>query len=351
MIPQTSRSRSILGMRIAAPALALAAAMLLSGCSGDDGKKAGEAEETPLQKYFAAIAGEDEYTQEKFDEEMAKTEELVAQCMTKEGFEYIPNSSGGGVVISNTTEEDGDSGPEWGSIEFAKQYGYGIIDWPGMDEADAEEPDDGTDYTDPNEEYINSLSESEQQAFYDTLYGQGPDESEMNEDGSYEYNWETAGCQGWAENQVREDSGGILAAYEDPEFADLFEGMNNLSMQFYDAEQASPEMQAINTSWNACMTKSGISEFDNPNQPYDTLIEEYNELMPEDGDMSKADKSAVDAFKSREIETAVADATCKKNIKYDEQILKLSNAAEQEFVDENKAQLDALVAKYGAKKN
>ncbi|MGR4010882.1 hypothetical protein [Leucobacter sp. 1207-22] len=346
MTPQTNRFT--IGRRFALPAVTIAAALLLTGCSGNDGKVK-EAEESPLQKYLSVLYDEDQFTQEKLDAEMAKTEELVAECMTKEGFEYTPSKSGGGMVIMNSEDEGESEGPEWGSLEFAKEYGYGIVNWPGMDDA-PEEPEDPSAYEDPNEDYVNSLSESEQAAYYETLYGAGPDESEINEDGSYEYRWQDSGCQGWAQNEINESNGGVNAAFEDPEFAELFTEMNEVHMPFYDDTQASPEVQALNTSWNACMTKAGISEFASPNSVFEVLNNEYYALMPEDGDMSKADKGEVDKFQAREIETAVADITCKEQVKYDAEIQKLTNAAEQEFIDANKPQLDALVAKYGAKK-
>lgn len=328
-----------------APVLTLSAAMLLSGCTGGTGTDATEVEEGPLQQYLSALYDENEFTQEKLDEQNAKSEALIAECMTKEGFEYQPNTGNAGVAYG--PESDSDE-PEWGSVEFAEQYGYGISSWPGADDV----PEDMEEYVDPNQDYVSSLSQSEQDAFYETLYGK-QDESEFDEDGSYEYDWKTAGCQGAAQHEVQDEQGGSQAAYEDPQFAELFEAMNTVYEPFYGEDtSSSPELAKLNEQWFSCMADAGIDEFASPTEASQKLSEESNELYTggSEEEYSEPDADQLDAFTKREIEVAVADATCKKQVDYDQKLQKLTFAAEQEFIDEHRAELDALVAQYGVKK-
>ncbi|WP_053388017.1 hypothetical protein [Leucobacter japonicus] len=330
---------------ILAPALALAAAVALSGCTGGASDASSEDEAVgPLQQYLSALYDENEFTQEKLDEQNAKTEALIAECMTKEGFEYQPNTNNGSVMYSSET--DGDE-PEWGSVEFAEQYGYGITSWPGGDEA----MDDMEEYVDPNGTYLESLSESERDAFYETLYGP-QDESALDEDGSYEYDWTTAGCQGAAQHEIQDEQGGSQAAYEDPQFAELFEAMNTVYEPFYGEETNSPEVAELDQQWASCMADRGVDEFTSPNTAAQEVSEESNALYSGGGEdeYSEPDQEQLDAFKKREIEVAVADATCKKQVEYDRKLQKLTFAAEQDFIDEHRAELDALVAQYGVKK-
>lgn len=329
----------------AASTLAVAAAMLLSGCTGGASDASPEDEAVgPLQQYLSALYDENEFTQEKLDEQNAKSEALIAECMTKEGFEYQPSTNSGSVMYSSDT--DGDE-PEWGSLEFAEQYGYGITSWPGDDEAE----EDVEEYVDPNGTYLESLSESEREAFYETLYGP-QDESALDEDGSYEYDWKTAGCQGAAQHELQDAQGGSQAAYEDPQFAELFEAMNAVYEPFYSEEANAPEVADLDQQWASCMADRGIDEFTSPNTAAQEVSEESNALYSGGGEdeYSEPDQEQLAAFKKREIEVAVGDATCKKQVDYDQKLQKLTFAAEQEFIDEHRSELDALVAQYGVKK-
>ncbi|SJN12715.1 hypothetical protein FM113_15650 [Leucobacter sp. 7(1)] len=333
------------------PAALAIAALALTGCSGDSGKaESGAAyEEGPLGKYMSALWDDEAMTQEKFDAENLKTEELVAACMTKEGFEYEPNTNSGGVV---TMSEEDSEGPEWNSEEFAKEYGYGIVDFPGGGAMAG--PDD--EYVDPNQKYIDSLSESEQAAFYETLHGPGPTEEEMaamEEGGSFTSDWTREGCYGAARHETQQDSPGGMAAYEDPEFAELFESMNAVYETVYSEDKLNPEIEQTNRDWSDCMAEAGYPDLTDPMTAQNGLSEEYyaSQGMGEDGgEIKEPTQKEKDAFQEREIEMATADFTCKKELKYEEKQQKVLFAAEQKFVDENKAALDALIAKHGVKK-
>lgn len=334
--------------RLLLPAALAATALLLTACSGGSGSgDSKEPELGPLSKYTEALFDGEEYTQEKFDKQQLEVEELVAACMTKEGFEYTPNPANGGMAMATEGEADG---PEWGSEEFAKQYGYGIIDWPGREAMEAQTDDE--EYVDLNADYVMSLSESEQNAYYEALHGPQPTEEEMlemEENESYEYNWETAGCYGAAQHEVQEDFSGYQAASEDPQYADLFTAMNEVWNVIYDEENPHEDVSKLNREWSDCMAEANLSEFSTPNAATQILYDEYEALQNPGGNDEYVEPSKADQkkFQEREIEVAVADAACKKKLSYDDQVTKLQFDIEQKFVDEHKAELDAMIAQYG----
>jgi hypothetical protein len=340
-----------LPQRVSIPALALfaAAALALTGCSGGKSGTDATAEDGPLSKYLSALWDGEEYTQEKLDAETKQTEELVAECMSTEGFEYTPDVQNGGTIYSSEEDE----GVEWGSEEFAKQYGYGIVSWPGMEDM----PEDtGEEYIDPNQDYVEALSESEQQAYYEALHGPSPTEEEiaaMDEDGGYEYDWTKNGCYGAAQHEVQSETNGGMAAYEDPEFEDLFESSNQLYEALWSEDSPNEDVLKLNREWADCMADAGYDGFSSPMLAQQAMSDEYNELqMPdgEDGEWQEPSKADQKEFQEREIEVALADQGCKGKIGYDDGLLKIQFDLEQKFVDEHKAELDALVAKHGVEK-
>lgn len=329
------------------PATLAAAALLLTACSGgDSGGK--QPDEGPLSKYMNELFEGEEFSQEMFDKQQLETEELIAACMTNEGFEYTPNPSTGGVMMTSEGESDG---PEWGSEEFAKQYGYGIIDWPGRDDEEALPEED--EYVDLNADYVASLSESESNAYYEALHGPEPTEEEMlamEEDESYEYDWETAGCYGAAQHEVEQATNSYQAASEDPQYADLFTAMNDVFTVLYDETNLHDEAAKLNREWVDCMSEAGLGEFTSPDAAQQVLYDEYNTLQTPEGEegewveLSKADQKK---FQEREVAVAVADTACKQQLSYDDKLTQLQFELEQTFVDEHKAELDAMIAQYG----
>lgn len=338
--------------RVSAPALALlsAATLVLTGCTGGGESGSATLEDGPLSKYLSALWDGEEYTQEKLDAETKQTEELVAACMQKEGFEYTPNLQNGGTIYS---PEEGEE-IAWDSLEFAEQYGYGIIDWPGMGEMQEEDPEE---YVDPNQDYVEALSESEQQAYYEALHGPGLTEEEMaameEGDGGYEWDWTKNGCYGAAQHEIQSDADNGMAAYEDPEFTDLFDAANEMWNEVYDEENPSDGVADLNREWADCMADAGHDGFTSPNAVQNALYEEYDQLqMPdgEDGEWQELGEADKKKFQEREIELALADRSCKQKVGYEDGVMKIQFDLEQKFVDAHKAELDALVAKHGVEK-
>lgn len=92
-------------MRTTSPLATIAAIALvftLAGCSGSGGGELSY-EDSPLSKYLMASTGSElsrEEQQKQADEQQRKQEELVAQCMSREGFEYTPNTDNGSTVVA-----------------------------------------------------------------------------------------------------------------------------------------------------------------------------------------------------------------------------------------------------------
>ncbi|KAM9863605.1 hypothetical protein ACI1US_00535 [Leucobacter sp. BZR 635] len=327
-------------------AIAAALALTLAGCSSKPGSGK-ELEEGPLQKYMSAMWDDSEFSEEKYAEQDREIEDLVAVCMQDEGFEYKPNvQTSGGFVSFDDDEID------FNSKEFAEQYGYGAMTNPWNEQAEQEEPEE---YVDPNGDYYESLSESERMAWDEALYGVQPTEEEWAEIEAsgepYMPDPSEQGCYGTANDKVRSSTDNYQEAMEDPEFAELFEDMQNVYMEM----ESSDEMQKLNSDWASCMADSGYPDFKTPADGANSIYEAQQELfgwnteLAEGEDYKEPSKDEQDKLKKLEIETAVADFECKDKFDYNDKSSKFMIDIEQKFVDENKAKLDAMLAKYSVK--
>ena len=337
--------------RVAAIGLGLIVA--LTGCSaggGASGNAGGStdkktADEGPLQKYISALDESSDFSEETMNKAQAATEALIAECMSKEGFEYEPFD--GSYSIAADPAPSG--APEEGTLEYAEQYGYGLSDSPGREQTETELDDQPEVPVDPNAEYFESLSESEQAAFTETMYGSSPDEPA---DPDAVYDWKQAGCQGAAQHEVEKDASGATGAWADPANAELFESIGAVYTKYTNPENPAPETIILNEEWASCMAEAGFSDYGSPDDAVAALLSELNALSGTGAeDEAPVEPSAEDtaAFTKHEIEVAVADVKCNEKVGYDAEIKRLNDAAEQEFVDEHKAELDALLAKYATK--
>ncbi len=126
---------------------------------------------------------------------------------------------------------------------------------------------------DPNEQYVQSLSDSEQEAYCVALYGEMTYDEEFDYEfgGGIEYG---DGCYDQAYEQVyAEDS--MISVWEDPQFEDLVLAMEEM----YSGNIDSPEMAALDAEWSACMGRAGYSDMkvrtDAQDMVYDQLFELY----------------------------------------------------------------------------
>ncbi|MFS0712405.1 hypothetical protein ABC195_00870 [Microbacterium sp. 2P01SA-2] len=310
-------------LRWAAPA-AVGLVLAMAGCTAADGS-ADSTEESPLSEYFSAFYGgemSEEEQQAHFEKQNKEREELIAQCMQDEGFEYIPAPAN--MSFSSGTEWK----PE--DRDFVAQWGYGAVKYP---DADAQvEPEQVT--PDPNSDYVMALSESEQMAYYEALYGPSPSEEEMSEDGSYEYNWETSGCHGWADHELNGDD-----PMQSDEFADVMDAIT----KFYETSATLPAMADLDREWAECMDAAGYPGFAAQADAQNSIYEELNGVY-ENSTETGPDQATMDEIHEREVELALADLDCRKETDYRAKYQKAQFEAEEQFIADHKAELDAMKA-------
>ncbi|MDJ0350117.1 hypothetical protein [Cryobacterium sp. PH29-G1] len=315
-------------MRYRALFKAVAAAAFLSltlaGCSADKANAKLDPAESPLSKYMSAMY-------EGFDEETGialqkDQEELIATCMADEGFDYVP------VDTSQYNGMMSDDGEEYGTKKWVAENGYGMSQSP---EQIAEQQEQGEAFVDPNQDYVMSLSEGEQAAYYEVLYGVTPTEDELGEGGSYEYDWETSGCQGVASHEANGDQ----PSPED--HAELYDAISAM----YESAQTSPALVKLDAEWSACMADAGYANFSKKADAQEAISTAMNTLY-ESATESAPDEKALADLRDEELAQAMVDYTCTEDLKYTEASTKVQFDLEEQFIIDHKTELDALIADY-----
>ena len=343
--PTTARQRTITTRALL---LGTALAVGLSGCGGGDGETP-SSDESPmgaLDKMF-------EETWADFDEEASnrqqmEVEELVAECMSGLGFEYIPVDYSA-MNSSMSMSVEGDDIP-WGTLEFAEQWGYGITTNPWEEEA-PEEPSPGEEFVDPNQAITENMSETELNAYYAALWGEQSMEEMDPEEEWVEPSWEEQGCFGEAQHEVYGDSYGMGG--EDDPFADLMEEMNRM----WESMATDDRLLATESEWATCMADAGHPNLAKVGDAESVIYEQvdpiwenaYSDMSP---DATEEDYMAVEAsiqeqlaaITDEEIALAVDDYTCREDVGYDDAYTEVNLALQQEFYDTHKAELEEWIA-------
>lgn len=343
--------------RIAVAGLMTAALTLtLTGCGG--GGKPHGASATPelgaIDQLWQDASKGDDQSQDESNAQQMRVEELVAQCMAEQGFEYTPvdySQMGGGKAIDPATDDDV---PEWGTLEFAKQYGYGQTTNPYGDAVTDPATEGGDAWVDPNQAYTESMSETEIAAYQAALYGEQPNFTTDEEWENWNPTWEQQGCQGWAQHEVNPD----LFGNTDPDknkWADLEAEMTTM----YESITSDPRLAKVTDEWVSCMADAGYPGLatidDGQNQiseKVNTVYEKndpWSELGPDaTQEQYDAAQKQIDALLSditdEEIATATADYTCRDKVDYQDTYNKVNTDLQKQFYDAHKADLEAYVA-------
>ncbi|WGD37380.1 hypothetical protein [Lysinibacter sp. HNR] len=324
-----------------------AAALLLAGCSGASDKKT--AEDSPLAAYLSTLYGDSSsFDQKSIDQEQKKIEDAVAVCMAEEGFEYTPFT---GNVMVLSADDDFYTG--MGTLEWAEKNGYG---YTTFSTTNTDGSGDETQEMNPNDEYVESLSEGEQEAYYLALHGEPVEEprEEDLEEGSEpvvsEYDWETAGCYGKASHEVQ----GTEDPSQDPEYKDLFDELYSL----YSKSTQDPKVIKAQQEWANCMADAGYPDLKEQGDAQNLVQEKQSALYgyadapegtSEEWEPSLPTVEQQDEVKEYEIQVAVADFKCGEKTNSAQVQLDAQFALEEEFIAKNKAKLDAMLAQYGKK--
>ncbi len=371
----TSRPGRFLTLTSVATALVLVGSACATSTGGADGNtdttaEAGAAEvvaeyQSPIGDFlgYSNDFGSDE-SQAKQRELERAAEEKIAACMRAEGFEYTPIDYSQFEEFSLEDEE-----LPWGSKAWVDKYGFGIsTQWFSQDSVGPNlvghnYPEFGPDSSsDPNEEYLNTLSEGEQQAYYAALYGNddGPEidpglsDEEMDAlfEEYYNEDYVPTGCANTAwEDQYSEAD--FEAFYT--EFGDI---LDDMEARF----EADPRVAEIKAKTEACVTEKGFT-FTDENDVYndieqrmenlqvggnfadpfngvdpDSLTEdEINAMLQEANRLSDEDKALLAEVQDYELRLAASVFECGGSFFGAEspELMEIRIELEQQFLDEN----------------
>jgi hypothetical protein len=334
-------------------AVALIAVLALAGCgNGPDGSPvAGDhkGDKSPLAEYmgdgFSSSGGTFRVTragggQQPSEEELAKqrkVEDATVACMKAAGFEYVavPPEQNPKSKFSDAFSLPAD--------EFAKQYGYGIstIDWSKA----------GQDDDDANAKIRKALSPAAQKAYDKALNGPnaGPNGAivAMPADGGKDTGKLDLGCRGKAVESVYGKNQDRAADFK--KFESLFKDLQALTKRI----ESDQSVVDATTAWADCLADAGHAGFkkvDDPRQQVQTKLDALTGTKPPakgkgmtlvgPPSFDKVDSAKLAELRRFEIDLAVADQKCKQ-AKYDDAYKKVQYAAEQEFVDQHKAELES----------
>ena len=337
-----------------------------SGSSGlpfwDENRKMNDTSgySSPISEALGYDGSKDAATQQaEFRQQDQKRQEAVAECMQAEGWQYKP------YVQSQSAFTP--PGYDLTRKEFVEKYGFGISTTMEENQAQSQnfKPEN-----DPNFTYMNGLSQSDQQAYNKSLYGNqdfaapvdpasGGDTATSGAPVSVASG--LSGCQGKAEAALTASSGGTDA---DRAFMDE---MNKRIQTFFEKSQADPRVVAANRGYATCMAGKGFPEIDKQETAYSKVSEKMSGLYGGDsgpggaatsvavavattavgGDPTKFEPPQIDQAKLAEVKTyelavAKADLACGKDVQ--KTSFEVSSELEKAFAEANKADLDRLGA-------
>lgn len=271
----------------------------------------------PAEAFFEAALG---FSAEEAAQQSVLMEESIARCMLEQGFEYVPFTSGYHDVDWSQVD------PPPGTREFAERFGYGYA-----------APPEGTVGTlpdaNPNDAILEEMSPAEFEVYERALWGFTGDEAA---DGGVEM----GGCMGAARDEVFGD-------VDDPVRVALLEEIARI-----DAEVApmDPEVLEAVAVWGRCMDEAGHPGYDAPPDAAAEAWarwETFNDGIGTDPELGVADADGrlvgEEALVAAEIALATADWDCRAAAGYDAVWQRARHRLQQDYVDANRAELDAWV--------
>lgn len=218
----------------------------------------------------------------RFADEQRAQEELVGECMRNLGFEYTPVDYGSFAFFGAADDLDPSS------REWAETYGLGMSTF-AFDEATLGEGIED-EFVDPNQEYVEGLSDSARDAYYEALYGP-QNFSELDTENETEItSFEPMGCQGEA-FVATSSFAGLDTLYA--EFGDQLEDL-------YERVEADPRMREVSDRWVTCMGEAGYT-YNEPDDMYEDISSQMDELFQETyGSFEESFESGTDFDESSE---------------------------------------------------
>lgn len=302
-----------------------------SGPAAQPGDPAAIEGGSPLSAYFPGWngAGQEVLTATQRAEGTAKlmrVQQLIADCMAKEGFTYTPwlSPMNSGAIPNDL--------PTLGTMEYAQKYGLGIAENPLQEALDQLPP-----AVDPHETYKNGLSPSERYAYNVALLGKNAADVEKGaEDGT---------PVSKNASPPPDDGGGCRRAANQTVFPD--DEQDEAARALYAAAKRAvsnidgdPRVVDALRGWSDCMVSEGHPRFAR-------RVDVQNLYMSESVSLDRSDSSALSAFAAREVKAAVDDLSCADSAGYTQLYNEVRDEIERKFIADHQAELDAYVAKYG----
>jgi hypothetical protein len=301
-------------------AIALSAT-LLAGCGSSP-----DATVDPNRLTIAELLGQNvQLTDEQYRENDERVQELVADCMAEQGWEYIPVSQPDDYFVYDDTTE----------LERRQREGYGIAYWTlnrGNDDVPIDDPTPV--WVDPNAAYVESLTDSEREAYNEALYGTmllystdgaRAEESSIIIDPAPSIG-DDRGCYGEASDEVY----GVTPTYDDA----YWEATNLFYEELNERVLADPRIKALDQTWASCMSTTGYP-YDTPGDIWEVAYPEFQARHDDIvGDDFYADP--FEGWTQDQIDTFFESAT-------QEEIDAMYNV-QVELTDQQRAGLEALLA-------
>ncbi len=357
-------------MRTRIAAVAVTVALTACGSSGGDG--ANEPTTTTISP-LAELMGWTNDSPTESRRKQLQIEELVADCMREQGWEYTP--------VDWAAQDPGATGADWelqmnDPQAFGEKHGYGVVynyelyEEPSLLGETSEGAPVSTMAPNANDEYVQSLGESEQSEYYASLYGEPMmDVPVEGEDSATAVTAaaiaiEDQGCYGQANAEVYPQN----ETMNDP---DIQERLS----EYWQDQQDAPEMQAAYEDWYACMgdefdlTDAVGDPVETPNDIWTYLDGLKNEALGLEAqaitqeDMNKGDVNfytastdengngvawvgtpepmddvALEELRTTEVKLWKQDQVCQDEAR----IVEIASELEQRFVDELTAEFPEL---------
>jgi len=317
---------SITGV-LALPFIVAACASADSGITDNYVSESSSTQESPLNEFLGDSVWNDEVEFRRLAEELnVRREELVAQCMLAAGFTYLPDLQANRWVIGNAQLEDTTRSD---NREWVMQYGFGIASGDRFISSAQRVGED------PNADYVASLTESEQLAYWLALDGPADNVLPENPTPSDWADWRRSqGCWGVSQQQAQDES--PLFMQHNEEFAPLFDAIDQMHIMVSD----NSEFAAIHTDWAGCMADNGHVGYSRRGEVIGEIIGFFTALDAQQ--LSEQEHaSRLSTLQDMEIELALADFDCRQSTQYDSRLADLQFRIESQFVADHRAALEA----------
>ena len=296
--------------------------------TADDEGEGGDSEKaarwlSPLDEFLGFGVEPSAEDQAESDQQQRQVEQLIADCMHAQGFEYTAFDPS----TAPPTAGPWDLPPD----EFARQYGYGITT---IDRGDMSS-------NDPNAPMVEAMSVPEKQAYYQALYG---DMLTVDENGDLAKRMpaapgaaaapDTESCSAKAGAEVYGDAEEQATEGQTDAFGPLQQEMSAL----YERVESDQRVVDARTTWSNCMADAGYPGFADIYDPSVEVSDRATALMGDSMDPAAADPAALDELRTYEIAVATSDLACRAD--YDAVHQQAQTELEQSFIDANRAELE-----------